>query len=88
MTMFRKLMAAGAIAIALASVPSHLAAQEKAAPTVAQASVLGWLSSLWSDLTAWLTSETSEVVPLQPQPPPASFVDGRCAIDPDGCPGV
>ena len=80
MTMFRKLMAAGVIAIALASVPSHLTAQEREAPTVAQASAFGWLSNLWSDFTAWLTSE---VVP-PPQALTTSCVDGSCAVDPDG----
>ncbi len=83
MTMFRKLMAASAIAIALASLPSHLAAQEKAAPTAVRASVLGWFSSIWSDLAAWLADG---VVP-DPKSPPhgvAPTSEGGGCLDPNG----
>jgi len=37
----------------------------------ARAFALAWVTSVWSDLTSWLALD----------------VDGRCAVDPDGCPG-
>ena len=83
MTMFRKIMAAGAIAVALASAPSHLAAQEKAAPIEVRASMFSWFSSIWNDLAAWLADGA---IP-DPKPPPEGAVatsDAGGCLDPDG----
>ena len=69
----------GVVAILLVSAPMGLTAQEREASTVPEASMLESLDSLWSEIAAWFASQVA--------PPPESFVDGRCAIDPDGCPG-
>jgi hypothetical protein len=64
-------MISGVVAIVLVCSPMGLVAQEREVGPVAQASVLERLGSLWNDLAAWL----------------GSTVDGRCTIDPNGCPG-
>ena len=81
MTILRKIFTASVIAIALASVPSHLVAQEKAATPEARTSVLGWFSSIWSDFAAWLAQQ---VVPPPPPDPATATTDGSCAVDPNG----
>ena len=82
MTMFRKVLTACAV-IALVSLPAHLAAQEKAAPSVVGVSLPGWLSSLWGDFAAWLAGA---VAPAPPQPEWLfqGATDNGCLIDPHG----
>lgn len=83
MTPFRKAMTCAAfVLITLASMPSHLAAVERVAPTEvrASASAPGWFSATWSELVAWFAGA---VVP----PPPTGSgpaTDGGCAVDPNG----
>jgi hypothetical protein len=60
----------GVIAVLLACAPMGLSAQEREARSAGQAAGLEWLAGLWDDVAAWFGSD----------------VDGRCAIDPDGCP--
>jgi len=83
MLMFRKALPATAVAlVALTFVPSHLTAEEREAPAGARvsASVLGWFSETWSELSAWFAGD---VVPPPPSKPgPAT--DGGCEVDPDG----
>ena len=81
MTILRKICTASVLAIALASVPMHLAAQEKEATPEARTQVLGWISSIWSDFAAWLAQK---VVPPPPPDPAAATTDGSCAVDPNG----
>jgi hypothetical protein len=82
MTMFRKALTATAVAIVLASVPSHLAAQEREAPGEARAT-LGWFSGLWNELAALFAGQWV--------PPPTggsgggATTQGSCAVDPNGC---
>lgn len=59
MTMLRRISIASALAVAIACVPSHLAAAQKETPPQAKASAFGNLSSLWSELAAWFTSEVA-----------------------------
>ena len=83
MTILRKICTASVLAIALASVPMHLAAQEREAAPRAQTSVFGWFSNLWSDLTAWLADGK---IP-DPKSPPEGVVstsDGGGCLDPNG----
>lgn len=61
----------GVFAIVLVFAPMGLVAQEREVGRGARASVLESLSSFWSDLASWF----------------GSALDGRCAVDPDGCPG-
>ena len=83
MTMFRKVLTASAVTIALISAPSHLAAQERAAPNEIRVSRLGWFTSIWNDLAAWLADA---VAPAPPQPEWLSQgqSDNGCAVDPNG----
>ena len=81
MTMSRKVWTASAVAIVLASVPSHLSAQERDAPAEVRVSVLDWFSGIWNELAALFAAETS--------PPPGGprggpTTDGSCAADPFG----
>jgi hypothetical protein len=57
-----------------------LAGQEKEPRVADHISFSEWFADLWIDLTAWITGK------VVPQPPPGSFLDGRCAVDPNGCP--
>lgn len=79
MTMFRRVLTASLVAIALASVPSHAAPQESPARASEKVSALDWFSSLWDEIAAWLGE-----VPPPPPTGPESFLDGRCAVDPNG----
>jgi hypothetical protein len=72
--MFQRVLTASVVAILLVVAPMGLAAQEREVRAAEQAPVLEWLSGLWSDVAAWLA------------PPLDSAGDGRCAVDPDGCP--
>lgn len=81
MTMLRKIFTICVIAIALASVPSHLVAQEREAAPEARTLALGWFSNLWSDFAAWLAQQ---VIPPPPPDPAAATTDGSCAVDPYG----
>ena len=83
MTMLRKVFTASAVAIVLASVPSHLAAQERESSKEVRSSVLGWFSGLWHDLAALFAAETSP----PPSKPGGPTTQGGCSIDPWGCPG-
>ncbi len=68
--MFRKVLTASAVAILLACMPVAVAAQEREIRSADQASAFDWLASIWGDVAAWFNLH----------------VDGRCTIDPDGCP--
>ena len=59
MTMLRRILIASALAVAIASVPSHAAAQRETPPQATKVSVSGNFSSLWSQLAAWLTSQVA-----------------------------
>jgi len=84
MTMLRKVLIASAIAILLACVPSHLAAQERDSPKEVQSSVLGWFSGLWSDLARLFAGEDVPIPP-RPEPPlPTDQTDNGCIVDPHG----
>jgi hypothetical protein len=83
MSMFRKVLAAAAVAlIVLTFVPSHLAAAQREARTEGQgsASVLQWFSETWSGLAAWFAGAVVPPPPTGPRP----TTDGGCTIDPDG----
>ena len=82
MTPLRKALAAGAVALALASVPSRLVAEEsRAAPAQARSSDLGWFSGLWSDLTALFAAE---IPPAPTTPGDGPTTDDACSMDPWG----
>ena len=68
--MSRKVLS-GVVAVLLLCAPMGLAAQEREGRAPAQASVL---ENLWSGLATWFGIQLN------------SNVDGRCAVDPDGCP--
>ncbi len=75
-----KIVPVSVVAFLLFCTPLPLAAQERESRAADQV-VIAWFSGLWSDLTAWLAGAVET-----PQPPPGSFHDGRCAVDPNGCP--
>ena len=78
MTMFRKVLTASVVAIALASVPAHLAAQEGPTRAADRVSVLDWFSGIWNEVATWLGG---------PEVPPPPTTQGSCAVDPNGgCP--
>lgn len=82
MTPLRKALAAGSIALALASVPSRLVAEEgRAAPAQARASVLEWFSGIWSEVTALFGAQAS---PPHPGSGGGPTTQGSCASDPFG----
>lgn len=76
--MSRKMLL-GVVAILLVCAPMGLTAQEREARTVPEASILESLDSLWSEFAAWMAGQVAP-------PPSESFVDGRCTVDPNGCP--
>lgn len=80
MSMFRRLLLSCVIALALAAVPAHLAAEESRPLAADRSSALGWLSELWNELTALFAGS----VPAKPEPPPESTTDNGCAVDPHG----
>lgn len=80
LSLVRNVLSASVVAILLLAAPVQLAAQERESPTASRASMNEWFSSLWTDLTGWLTSG---VVP-RPAPPSQSTPDNGCAIDPNG----
>ena len=59
--------------------PAQLVAQERESPAVARASVIEWVSGLWSDLTALLTGGAPA-----PRPAPTTETDSGCIVDPHG----
>jgi hypothetical protein len=79
----QKVLTSSALVLLLLATPTHLTAMERETPANTQTAAPGWFASLWSDLTAWLAG----IAAPTPPPPPSSFVDGRCAVDPNGCPG-
>ncbi len=79
----QKVLSTSAVVILLLCAPLQLAAKESASPAADRSSVFAWFSGLWNDLTAWLTGEVVHTPPSNP----GSFVDGRCTVDPNGCPG-
>jgi len=85
MTVLRKVLTASAVALVLASVPSHLAAQEREskAPVEVRAGALEWLSSTWSKVAAWFSSGTT-TPPHTGSPGGGPTTQGSCAIDPFG----
>ena len=89
----RKVVTASTVAFLLVCVPTQLAAVEKEAPAAGELAVLAWLSSLWSDLTAWFaeldTDHGCAVDPhggcgSQPEPPTELDTDNGCVVDPHG----
>jgi hypothetical protein len=77
----RKVLTAGALAVALASMPAHLSAAEKEAPAHARAAAVDWLSSLWHELAGLFAASTTS------QPPGSGggpSTQGSCAVDPYG----
>jgi hypothetical protein len=76
----RKLLTAGALAVALASMPTHLSAAEKEAPAHVRAAAVDWLSGLWHELAALFAADTTP--PAKPVGGPTT--DGSCAVDPYG----
>ena len=92
--MFRKVLAVGALAIVLASVPAQLAAAEKEVPGPGQATILRWLTGIWGELATWVTTgaETDSGCWIDPAggcshgaPPPESATsDGSGYVDPNG----
>jgi hypothetical protein len=82
MTVLRKILTASAVALVLASAPSHLVAQEREekAPVEARIGVLDWLSSTWSKAAAWFATAT----PSQTGPGTGPTTQGSCAVDPNG----
>ena len=76
-----KILSIGILALLLFCAPMHLAAQERETRATDQSPALAWFTSLWSDLTAWLTGE---VMPPQPELPPGNNAENGCAIDPNG----
>jgi hypothetical protein len=77
----RKVVSSGALALLLTCAPMALAAQEKEAPAPRQVSVVEWFSSLWSDVTAWVTGGGG----AGGKPAAAtSDSDLGCAVDPHG----
>ena len=84
MTILRRILTASTVVIVLASVPSHLAAQDRGSSKEAQSSVLAWFSGLWSDLARLFAGEDVPLPP-RPEPPlPAGQSDNGCAVDPHG----
>ena len=75
-----KIVLAGAVAFLLLGTPLHLGAQEREAAAAEHVSVIGWLSGLWNDLTAWLSEG---VVPQRPNQPTDNLQNG-CIVDPHG----
>lgn len=80
MSMFQRLLLSSVIALALASVPAHLTAQESRSPAADRSSALGWLAERWNELTALLARS----VPAKPELPPESTTDSGCIVDPHG----
>ncbi len=80
MTMLRRILIASALAVAIASVPSHAAAQRETPPQ-AKASASGNLSTLWSELAAWFRSE---VAPPPPHTGSGATTDEGISWDPWG----
>ena len=81
MTMLRRALSAGAVVVVLACVPSPLSAAQKETPTEVRTSVLGKLSSLWSELSGWFGS--SEVAP-PPRTGSGATTDNGVIWDPWG----
>jgi hypothetical protein len=80
MSMFRRLLLSCVIALILASVPAHLAAEESRSFVADRSSPLGWLAERWNELAALFAGS----VPAKPEPPPESTIDNGCAVDPHG----
>jgi len=84
MIVLRKVLTVSAVALVLASVPSHLVAQEREekAPVEARVGALDWLSSTWSKVAAWFATTTA---PSQTGPGSGGpSTQGSCAVDPNG----
>ena len=75
----RNLLSTSVLAILLFGAPVQLVAQERESPAVARASVIEWVSGLWSDLTALLTGGAPA-----PRPEPTAETDSGCIVDPHG----
>jgi hypothetical protein len=82
MTMLRRALSAGAVVVVLACVPSPLSAAQKETPTAVRPSALAKLSSLWSELAGWFTSEVAP--PLRPGSGGGPTTDSGCTWDPWG----
>lgn len=73
--MLQRALAASAVAALLVFAPPVLTAQEREVRGTEQSSALDWFSGIWADFTVWFGSH-----------PPESALDGRCDVDPNGCP--
>lgn len=84
MIVLRKVLTASAVALVLASVPSHLAAQEREskAPVEVRVGALEWLTSTWSKVAAWFN--TVATPPHTGAPGGGPTTQGSCAVDPFG----
>jgi len=78
-----KILQISALAVLLFCTPLQLTAQEREPrATDHQPSAIEWVSSLWNDLTTWLSGA---LLPAPPDPDPSdSRTDNTCAIDPNG----
>jgi len=85
MTVLRKALTASAVALVLASVPSHLAAQEREskAPAEVRVGVHEWLSDTWGKVAAWFAALTT-TPPHSGAPGGGPTTQGSCAVDPNG----
>jgi len=71
-SLVQKVVCAGVVAVAVLLAAPLQLAAQQGELSHAQATGLEWAASAWSGLTAWF----------------ASVVDGRCAVDPNGCPAA
>lgn len=88
MPMFRRaLFATLVVLIALAFVPSQLAAEERKAPTGIRvsASVLDLFSAVWSELTAWFAGAVAQP-PIAAAPLTGIWANSAGCVDPNGRP--
>lgn len=78
----RKAVTASALALILsAAVPTHLLAAERESPAAKRTAALEWLSTLWHDLAALFTADTT---PPHANPLGGPTTDGHCTVDPNG----
>lgn len=80
MSMFRRMLLSCVIALTLASVPAHLAAEESRSHAADHSSAFGWLAERWNELAVLFVGSVS----AKPEPPPESTIDSGCIVDPHG----
>ena len=79
----RKVLASGALSLVLLSGAPLAAIEMEKGEAAPQAAASGWLTDLWSGLTAWLT-EAIVATPPPGVPPSQGTVDNGCIVDPHG----